>query len=157
MQDTTPPEITFATYGGIVDISTRKKDPVYDGDTLTVLRDMGHSIYFRTRFRLIGIDTPEKTGAEKEWGKISRTHLVELLSQTTKWWKFTSPWGELKVPALVMRSLKADKYGGRWLGEIWLPEGPRSLNLQMVEDGYAREYDGSKKTPYPLDTLPEQP
>lgn len=157
LEETPCPDVIYTTYGGIVDISTRKKDPVYDGDTVTVLRDMGHSIFFKTRFRLIGIDTPEKTGSEKEWGKISRQHLIDLLAETTLWWKFTSPWGELKVPGLVMRSKQPDKYGGRWLGEIWRPGDKRQLQLQMLEDGFARAYDGGKKEPYPLETLPIQP
>ena len=154
----TAPEVTYANYAGVVEISSRKKEPVYDGDTLTLLRDVGQRTFIKTRFRLIGIDTPEKTGSEKEWGKISRTHLLDLIGETKYWWTFTDPWGAtFKIPALVSRTRMPDKYGGRWLGEIWSERGKISLNLQMIDDNFARAYDGSKKTLYPLDSLPIQP
>ena len=154
---TSTPEVTYAVYAGVLDIGSRKKDPIYDGDTLTLLRDVGQRTFIKTRFRLLGIDTPEKTGHEKAWGKISRQHLVDLIGQTTLWWTLTTPFAQIKIPVLVSRTMMPDKYGGRWLGEIWTPESAISLNMQMVEDGYAREYDGSKKTEYPLETLPIQP
>lgn len=152
------PEVTYAVYAGVVEIGSRKKDPVYDGDTLTLLRDVGQRTFIKTRFRLLGIDTPEKTGSEKEWGKISRQHLLDLLAQTDYWWTFTDPWGSAtKIPVIISRTKMPDKYGGRWLGEVWSGENRVSLNMQMIDDGYARAYDGSKKTAYPVETLPTQP
>lgn len=146
---TAAPEPNFVTKGIVLD--------VYDGDTITVLRDMGHNIHFQTKFRLIGIDTPEKRGSERPWGEISRDYIVHLIAQTSEWREYDTPWGKARFPVLVMRSVHPDKYGGRWLGEIWLPGGEKQINLVMIEDGYAIPYDGSAKRPYPLETLPTQP
>lgn len=143
------PTPNYVTKGLVLD--------VYDGDTITVLRDLGHNIHFQTRFRIIGIDTPERRGVEKPWGLISREHIVQLIAQTTEWRVFKTPWGENKFPVLIMRSVKPDKYGGRWLGEIWRPDDKQQINLQMVEDGFARLYDGGKKSAYPVSELAVQP
>lgn len=152
------PQVTYVTFGGVVNIRSKEDHPVYDGDTLTVLRDMGHDIFFKTEFRLLGIDTPEMKKEEKPYAELSRQHLIDLLYTTTLWWAITAPNGQtMKIPALVMRSVEPDKYGGRWLGEIWLPGGKHQLQLEMIKDGFARPYDGTKKTPYPVDTIPGQP
>lgn len=149
LRSTPAPALNYVTEGVVT--------AVYDGDTITVLRDLGHDVHYETNFRLIGIDTPEKRGKEKPWGEISREYLIGLIGKTTKWRTLDTPWGTLKLPVLIMRSVEPDKYGGRWLGEIWLPGGEQQINVVMIEDGYARPYDGDKKTPYPLESLPVQP
>ena len=46
---------------------------VYDGDSITVDIDLGLGVWLKgQKLRLIGIDTPEMRGAEKEAGKVAR-------------------------------------------------------------------------------------
>lgn len=107
------------------------RDPVYDGDTvwLEVLieSDVGFGIRNSTFFRLgpcrlLGIDTPEMRGAEREQGTVSRDFVRSVLREL-EW--FT---------VRTHRDSKG-KYG-RYLVEIFLPDGS-SLNDTLVEQGLA--------------------
>jgi endonuclease YncB( thermonuclease family) len=111
---------------------------VHDGDTITVLLDQGLKEFRSMHIRLFGINAPELATAA---GKPARDHLTALLGGTTG-------------VALVIRTLKdkADKYGERWDGMVWLesdgsfngvnafvPTVP-SINERMVRDGFALVY-----------------
>ena len=127
---------------------------IYDGDTFTAMVDLGYSQWCKTNIRMLGLDTPEmrkyKGRQEKPWGTLSRKHLVGLIKQNPK--------GKLGRK-LWIRSVKPDKFGGRYLGEAFFwddPEGT-TINQMMIDDKFARPYDGTKKTLYPLDSLPIQP
>jgi len=149
IKPTGAPEPNFITYGAVLGC--------HDGDTIEVLRDLGHDVYYKTSFRLLGIDTPEvNRRAEKQYGLLARQHLIDLISQTTQWWEEETPWGKIRQPILVMKSVEADKFGGRWLGEIWLPKGKGQLQLQMIEDKYGRTYDGDAKKIWDFKGYPER-
>jgi micrococcal nuclease len=98
---------------------------VYDGDTMTVVADIGFRVQMQLQLRLLGIDAPEMGTAG---GKPARDHLRSLCT-----------------PPLIIHTYKdpGDKYG-RWLAEIFNGEG-RSVNAAMVTDGHAVPYDGGKK------------
>ena len=49
---------------------------VVDGDTIDVHIDLGFSIWFKTRMRLLGVDTAEKITA---YGKVTKEILVKAL------------------------------------------------------------------------------
>jgi len=76
---------------------------VYDGDTITVELDLGFKIKKEEKIRLIGINTPEVRGEEREQGLISRDRLRELILGKD----------------IIIRTQK-DKKGkyGRYLGDI---------------------------------------
>jgi micrococcal nuclease len=91
---------------------------VHDGDTCTADIDCGFKIHWTTNIRLLGINAPELPTPD---GIRSRNFLNDLL---------------LHKP-VVIQTVKdrPDKYGGRWLGTIWL--GEMNVNEEMVKAGMA--------------------
>lgn len=106
----------------------------YDGDSLTLLDDLGHNVTVKSKVRLKGLDTPELRGGTpltKQAAKIVRDYVIL--------------WCEGEE--LINSSLKddKDKYG-RYLIELY-KEGIL-LNHHLIEIGFARPYFGEKKTPW---------
>lgn len=91
---------------------------VYDGDTIHVNIDLGFGLDLALRCRVFGINAPE---LEEQAGKDAREFALTLL-----------PAGE----AIMVVSHGWDKYGGRFDGEITLPDG-RNFGDVMVQNGYA--------------------
>jgi micrococcal nuclease len=108
---------------------------VVDGDTIDVDIDLGFSISYSQRLRLAGIDTPESRTTdklEKTLGLESKEYLKYKLKDAKK---------------IVVKTEKPDsseKYG-RILGWIYLDGNDKSINEQMIEDGYAWSYMGETK------------
>jgi endonuclease YncB( thermonuclease family) len=101
---------------------------VVDGDTIVADVDLGFFASMRITFRLLGINAPEMNTPE---GVAAKAALVNLL---------TPP------PALQVKSVKTDKYGGRWDGDIWIcnPAGDPTVrvNQWMLDHGFAVPYKG---------------
>jgi micrococcal nuclease len=108
---------------------------VVDGDTIDVDIDLGFSISYSQRLRLAGIDTPEsrtRDKFEKTLGLESKEYLKSKLKDSK---------------LIVVKTEKPDsteKYG-RILGWIYVNGETKSLNEQMIEDGYAWGYMGETK------------
>jgi micrococcal nuclease len=108
---------------------------VVDGDTIDVDIDLGFSISYSQRLRLAGIDTPESRTTdklEKSLGLESKEYLKTKLKDARD---------------IVVKTEKPDsseKYG-RILGWIYVNGDAKSLNEQMIEDGYAWGYMGETK------------
>jgi micrococcal nuclease len=96
-----------------------------DGDTVDMYVDLGFHIYAKTRFRLYGIDTPERGQA--------------LWSEASAHSKLMAPAGT-DVTIEVFKD--ADKYG-RWLVNIFV-DG-ESVNRSLVAAGLAVPYYGGSK------------
>lgn len=108
-----------------------KVERCVDGDTVDCLKDMGERVLKQERYRLYGIDTPER-GDNPGYAEATRhlEHLILLHSDQEGW--------------LLMRTEKHGKF--RWLGELLTAEG-LSLNQMMIDDGFAVPYHGGKKKP----------
>jgi micrococcal nuclease len=108
---------------------------VVDGDTIDVVIDLGFDISFTSRVRLAGIDTPEsrtKDAREKILGLEVKEYLKKALDGATD---------------IVIRTEKVDsseKYG-RILGWLFINRQTDSLNMELVNKGYAWSYDGGTK------------
>jgi micrococcal nuclease len=108
---------------------------VVDGDTIDVVIDLGFDISFTSRVRLAGIDTPESRttdAREKILGVEVKDYLKKALEGATD---------------IVIRTEKADsseKYG-RILGWLFINRQTDSLNMELVNKGYAWAYDGGTK------------
>jgi micrococcal nuclease len=108
---------------------------VVDGDTIDVDIDLGFSISYSQRLRLAGIDTPESRTTdklEKSLGIESKDYLKSKFKDAKD---------------IVVRTEKSDsseKYG-RILGWVYVNGDSKSLNEQMIEDGYAWGYMGETK------------
>lgn len=106
---------------------------VVDGDTVDVSIDLGFDLTKKERVRLSGIDTPEsrtKDLAEKHMGLEAKAYLIELLKNADD---------------LIVKTEKDGKFG-RMLGEFFSNKFTiYSINQQLVDEGYAWEYDGGSK------------
>jgi endonuclease YncB( thermonuclease family) len=108
---------------------------VHDGDTLHLDVDLGFHLTVDLPVRLHGINTRE---LKDPGGKEARAHLLELVTIGSE---------------VLFRSLGPDKYGGRWLGVLTLPDG-RDVATQMIRDRYAAPWDGKGAKPVPAWPLP---
>lgn len=88
---------------------------VVDGDTVDVAVDLGFDIKLTARFRMLGINAPEKN---TEAGKASAARLAELL-----------PVGSDVVVQTIKD--KREKYG-RYLGTFIVDK--RDINKQMLDE-----------------------
>ena len=113
---------------------------VVDGDTIDVVIDLGFDIKIRQRVRVAGVDTPEKRTRNKEEKKLGLDATFWLEDQLSD--AVNSGY------ALTIRT-ELDKGAtgkyGRLLGWLYIGDATVSLNEQMVEEGYAWEYDGGTK------------
>lgn len=119
---------------------------VYDGDTVTILFQLG-SMFFKEKLRLASVDAPEiktRNPAEKAAAIRSRDWLREQILDKHVYVHFG-------------KDVK-EKYG-RLIGYVYPKEaGPpvnnapalnvRTLNQQLIALGYAVEYDGGSKKPF---------
>ena len=116
---------------------TGKVVSVYDGDSVKIvfaLSDNEPNRLYKWTCRLINIDTPElrtKNTREKEFGIKVRDILREKILN--------------KIVTIKCKTF--DKYG-RLLVEIFLSKdgSTYSVNNWLIENGYAKQYDGGKKS-----------
>lgn len=112
-------------YNGIV-------TKVIDGDTVDITVDLGFDIYSRVRFRLWGLDTPEKTS------KIPELRIIA--NQATEFVK-----SAVDGKTVLVESVEKDKYG-RWLAKLYIDDLQPSLNEQLLALGLAKAYFGDSKS-----------
>jgi len=113
----------------------RSVHKVVDGDTIDADIDLGFDISLTKRIRLAGIDTPESRTTDlkekalglevKEWLKHRLDGAKDILIKT-------------ELPD------STEKYG-RIIGHLYINGEATSINNQMVNEGYAWEYDGGTK------------
>ena len=112
---------------------------VLDGDTIDVVIDLGFDLAKTERVRIAGVDTPEKRTRdleEKALGLDATNWLKEKLNETIK--------GDQELTIRTELVGGTGKYG-RLLGWLYVGDAEVSLNKQMIEQGYAWEYDGGAK------------
>ena len=113
---------------------------VLDGDTIDVTIDLGFDLFKKERVRIAGVDTPEKRTRdleEKALGIDATNWLKKKLEDT-----IAGDGDELSIRTELVGGM--GKYG-RLLGWLYINEDLISLNEQMIEEGYAWEYDGGTK------------
>ena len=112
---------------------------IIDGDTADFILDLGFDLYKKERVRVAGVDTPEKRTRdleEKALGIDATNWIKEKLEGTL------AGDDELSVRTELVGG--TGKYG-RLLGWLYIGDSDLSLNEQMIEEGYAWEYDGGTK------------
>ena len=103
---------------------------IIDGDTFDMDIDLGFHIHIHERVRLLGIDTPEKFGAEKELGLTVKQYAIN----------------NFLGKEVIIRSEKADSAAdtdsfGRWLVMV-------NINGEDVRDIYNALGVNKKHTTY---------
>jgi micrococcal nuclease len=107
--------------------SKRYPNGVVDGDTVSVNLDLGLRQWMHdVRIRLYGVSAPEVRGAERVRGIESKEALERLIAHML-------PDGDLLIRTYKDQS---DSFG-RWLGELWTPDGMSCLNALLVQHGFA--------------------
>jgi micrococcal nuclease len=104
---------------------------VIDGDTIDCTVDLGFHTYIKERFRLYGIDTPEKNSTIQE--------TRDIANKATEFVK-TAICGK----AVTIESIQKDKYG-RWLAKVHIDDTQPTINQQLISLGLAKEYFGDSK------------
>ena len=116
-----------------------KVNRVIDGDTIDVTIDLGFDLFKKERVRIAGVDTPEKRTRDLEEKALGldatewmKKHLEDTISGDEE---------------LIIRTELVGGMGkyGRLLGWLYVGDDTVSLNEQMIEEGYAWEYDGGTK------------
>ena len=129
-------------------------DRIVDGDTIDVTFDLGFGICKSERIRVAGVDTPEKRTRNLEE--------KELGIHASEWLECQLEGAIAGEEDLVIRTELEGGKGkfGRLLGWLYIgyPEcedngdctclchNHTSINEEMVEKGYAWEYDGGTKS-----------
>ena len=112
---------------------------VLDGDTIDVTIDLGFDLFKKERVRIAGVDTPENRTRDLEEKALGldatewmKKHLEDTISGDEE---------------LIIRTELVGGMGkyGRLLGWLYVGDDTVSLNEQMIEEGYAWEYDGGTK------------
>ena len=99
---------------------------VIDGDTVDLEIDLGFKVSFKTRVRLIGVDTPEKWFP---YGKVVKEYLRQ----------------ELEGNEIYLDVTKKDKYG-RYLVTIYKNIGDTlSVNNLLINQNMAKSYHGASR------------
>jgi micrococcal nuclease len=96
-----------------------------DGDTVDLVVDLGFRMQTKDRFRLSGIDTPERGQPNYH----EATTFMETLA---------SP----GTPVTIKTFGETEKYG-RWLADIYA--GDLNLNEAILRTGLAKPYDGGAR------------
>ena len=112
---------------------------VVDGDTIDVTIDLGFDLFKKERVRVAGVDTPEKRTRdleEKALGIDATNWLKKKLEDTID--------GDEELTIRTELKGGVGKYG-RLLGWLYIGDEIVSLNEQMIDEGYAWEYDGGAK------------
>lgn len=93
---------------------------VIDGDTVDFIVDMGFRMTSLQRFRLLGIDTPERGQVGYSEAKM---YLIDMLAFDDD---------------IILETAKDPDSFGRWLCTIWI--GNANINENMLINGLAVEY-----------------
>lgn len=93
-----------------------------DGDTFDARVDLGFTVHVEQRFRLAGLDTPER-------GRPGATEARDYCAA--------------QGAEVTIESVRPDKYG-RYLARVHLADG-RVLNDDLLARGLARAYDGGAR------------
>lgn len=98
---------------------------VVDGDTLDLRLDLGFHLHTSLRFRLLGVDTPER--GEPGWAEATefvRRYLDDARDQ------------QREVRATTQ---KADSFG-RWLAQVYVRDQGGTLSGALLAAGHAVPY-----------------
>jgi micrococcal nuclease len=107
-----------------------------DGDTVDLDADLGFKMTLRDRFRLYGIDTPERRPKKSDFTTDeARREEIKKADAALAYCEKLAPAGT----KLIVRTFKDEqgKYG-RWLADLHLPTEQRTLNEMLVAEGHAK-------------------
>lgn len=106
---------------------------IHDGDTFRADVDLGFGVWISDMaFRMNRINAPELVKTDPR-GRASRDHLASLI-----------PIGSEVI--VVTQKDKEEKYG-RMLADVYVDNPSAAINDIMVEEGFAKYWDGTGERP----------
>jgi len=112
---------------------------VIDGDTIKVVILLG-SHPLKLNVRLSGIDTPELHPKKVEDVAIGEQEAKAALMVKSY---VSNLLGNDQIVTIKLLSL--DKYGGRYVGNVYINDGTTTVSEHLVSIGCAKTYNGKKK------------
>jgi len=103
---------------------------VIDGDTVALSVDLGFNVWVNETFRLARIDTPELRSKDEN---------ERVAAKEAK--QFVVAYFEKNSGLCVVRTSKGKGKYGRWIAEIFYPNGSNHLNEMLLEKGLAKAYE----------------
>ncbi len=120
-------------------------EEIYDGDTVKIILLAGE-VPIRLGLRILGIDTPEiKHGQDR----LPQEHDAAIRVRDHLKAMFPNNIAQIRIHDW-------DKYGGRVLGDLFLPSGENVSDI-LIQGGWARPYHGEKKKAWTLQELTAKP
>ena len=120
-------------------------EEIYDGDTVKIILLAG-DVPIRLGLRILGIDTPEiKHGQDR----LPQEHTAAIRVRDHLKSMFPNNIAQIRIHDW-------DKYGGRVLGDLFLPSGENVSEI-LIQGGWARPYHGEKKKAWTLKELTAKP
>jgi micrococcal nuclease len=100
---------------------------VVDGDTIDVRVDLGMEVKIDQRIRMLGYNSPEVRGVERERGLAAKAFLVTMLPVGSQ---------------VILNTVKdrREKYG-RYLGTVYVEGQSMTINDLMVSEGHGNPTD----------------
>lgn len=95
---------------------------VIDGDTIEANIDLGYHVTFKTRFRLLGVNTPERRKAT----------MLEFNAAS----EFTQKWCDEHAGKIEIETMEKDSFG-RWLALFRCQVHGDYLNQQLIDEGHS--------------------
>jgi micrococcal nuclease len=108
-------------------------DRVVDGDTIICNVDVGFHIKFHSRFRLLGVNTPERRKAT----------MLEFHSAT----EFTQQWCDDHAGKIEIETMEKDSFG-RWLALFRCQVHGDYLNQLLIDEGHSPDDYRGGLSPY---------
>ena len=103
---------------------------VIDGDTVEANVDLGFHVSFKSRFRLLACNTPERRKAT----------MVEFHAAT----QFTQEWCDSHAGDIEIETMEKDSFG-RWLAVLRCQTDGEYLNKRLIEEGHSEDnYRGDR-------------
>lgn len=113
---------------------------VHDGDTLTVIVDLGFDVRVRATVRVAGINAPELATPE---GKRAQQWALGWLTDAGP-----DEWPLAIASQKAATAIGTEKYG-RWLAQVWRQSDNQELGAALIAAGLAVAWDGHGAKPLP--------
>ncbi len=116
----------------------------HDADTQTYVLDLGFNVRVRVNIRVLGINAPELATSE---GKVAQQAALSwLMAAGAAEWPFVIASQKAATP------IGPDKFGGRWLAQVWRQSDGQELGAALIAAGQAVAWSGTGPKPVPTPT-----
>lgn len=111
----------------------------HDGDSVSLIVDLGFQVSVAIQVRVLGINAPELATPQ---GPAARDFVAGWLAAAGP-----GPWPLVIASQKGLRPIDPDKFGGRWDATIWRTSDGTELGAATVAAGFAKLWDGRGAKP----------